>query len=285
MSNAHRGRSIAAGGAKPAPLLSKTVDGLTFSFVNESDFDLLYNEIFKVNEYKFSARTASPFILDCGANIGISVLYFKKLYPGARIIAFEPNPETFKLLERNVRQNNLRGVQLVNAAVGDSDGEMAFYVNDDPTFWSLSDTGIANAYAGPAGWKTITVPRVRLSSYMTEPIDYLKLDIEGMEEIVLHEIEEHIDTIAEIRMEFHSHIANQENDLERILSLLARHRFKCAFVRDRKLLSLSQVQRALKSNEQYLCIIYVHRKRARVWWQSRVVPQIVRVQNRITRKV
>src|SRR5579872_4805898 len=209
MSDVRRGRLIVAGGAEPPPLLTRTIDGLTFSFVNESDFDLLYNEIFKVSEYKFSARTASPLILDCGANIGMSVLYFKKLYPRARVIAFEPNPETFKLLERNVQQNHLRDVQLVNAAVGGSDGEMAFYVNDDPTFWSLSDTGIANSYAGPAGWKTITVPQVRLSSYMTGPVNYLKLDIEGMEEIVLREIEERIDTIAEIRMEFHSHIANK----------------------------------------------------------------------------
>ena len=280
MSNVRRGRLIA-----PTSLLTRTIDGLTFSFVNESDFDLVYNEKFKVNQYKFSARTTSPFILDCGANIGISVLYFKKLYPRARIIAFEPNPETFKLLERNVQQNKLRDVQLVNAAVGGSDGEMAFYVNDDPTFWSLSDTGIANSYAGPAGWKTITVPQVRLSSYLTEPVDYLKLDIEGMEEIVLREIEERIDTITEIRMEFHHHIANKENDLERVLSLLARHQFKFAFVRDRKVLSLPQVQFAIQDSEKDLFLVYTHRQQARVWWQSRVVPQIVRVQNRIMRKV
>jgi len=35
------------------------------------------------------------------------------------------------------------------------------------------------------GWKTITVPKVRLSCYINEPIDYLKLDIKGMEEIVV----------------------------------------------------------------------------------------------------
>lgn len=263
------------------PILTRTIEDMTFSFANESDFDLVYNEIFKVNQYKFSARTTSPFILDCGANIGISVLYFKKLYPRARVIAFEPNPETFKLLERNVRQNNLSGVQLVNAAVGESEGEIVFYVNNDPVCWSLSDTGIAGSYGGPAGWKTITVPQVRLSSYITEPVDYLKLDIEGMEELVLREIEERIDAIAEIRMEFHSHKANQQNDLDRILTLLARQQFKFAFERDRKLLSLRQAQRDIKDHEQYLFIIYLHRKGSRVWWQSHVVPKIVRVQNRL----
>jgi FkbM family methyltransferase len=266
-------------------ILTRTIDGVTFSFANEGDFDLVYNEKFKVNQYKFSTRTTAPLILDCGANIGISVLYFKKLYPRARVIAFEPNPETFKLLEHNVQQNNLCDVQLINAAVGSSNGTIEFYVNDDPVCWSLSDTGIADSYSGPAGWKAITVPQVRLSSYITEPVDYLKLDIEGMEEIVLREIEERIDLIGEIRMEFHSHRANKENDLDRVLSLLARHEFNYAFELDRKLLSLRHVRRAIQNNEKYLFIIYLHRKRSRVWWQSHVVPKVVRVQNRLPGKV
>jgi len=273
------------GNVQSTTLLTKTIAGITFSYLNEISFRTLYNEIFKVNEYKFSARTASPLILDCGANIGMSVLYFKKLYPRSRVIAFEPHPETFKLLERNVQQNNLRDVQLVNAAIGDSTGEMEFYVNDDAVHWSLSDTGIPNAYAGPAGWKTITVPKVQLSSYISEPIDYLKLDIEGMEEIVLREIEERLSYITEIRMEFHSQVANPENNLERVLPLLARHQFKFAFVRDRKTLSLSQVRRAIQNSEKYLFMVYAHRQRARVWWQSYVVPQIIRVQNRTMRNV
>lgn len=280
MDNVRRGQLIA-----PATLLTKTIDGITFSYLNETSFRILYNEIFKVNEYKFSARTASPLILDCGANIGMSILYFKKLYPRARVIAFEPNPETFTLLERNIRQNNLRDVQLVNAAIGDSAGEMEFYVNDGAVHWSLGDTGIPNAYAGPAGWKTITVPKVRLSSYINEPIDYLKLDIEGMEEIVLREIEERLREIAEIRMEFHSQVANPENNLERVLPLLTRHQFKFVFVRERKTLSLAQVRRAIQDSEKYLFMVYVHRQCARVWWQSHVVPLIIRVQYRIMRKV
>jgi len=265
-------------------LLTEIIDGITFSFLNEISFHCMYNDIFKGNQYKFSARTASPFILDCGANIGMSVLYFKKLYPRARIIAFEPHPETFKLLQLNVQQNNLCDVQLVNAAVADSDGEMEFYANEDAVHWSLSDTGIPNRYAGPRGWKTITVPKVRLSSYITEPVDYLKLDIEGMEEIVLREIVERIDSITEIRMEFHSHIANKENDLEHVLALLARHQFKFAFEANRKILSLHQALRLIKSSEKHLFIVYLHRQGGRLWWQTRVVPQILRVQNRLMRK-
>ena len=111
------------------------IDGITFSFVNEVEFAYLYDEIFYLNEYGFAANTTAPLIIDCGAHIGISTLYFKKLYPQAKVIAFEPNPETFKLLELNVRQNNLRNVELVNAAVSDSTEEIDFYVcQETPDF-------------------------------------------------------------------------------------------------------------------------------------------------------
>lgn len=266
-----------------ATLLSQTIDGITFSYMNQSDFDFLYNEIFKVQEYRFSARTRSPFILDCGANIGMSVLYFKKLYPQAKIVAFEPNPETFKLLERNVQQNQLRDVQLVNAAVAENDGEMEFSVNDDETVWSLSDTGITHAYADPAGHKTIRVNKVRLSSYITEPVDYLKLDIEGMEEIVVREIEEKINSIEEIWLEFHHNVANQDNNLDHLLAMLSRKGFMLAFERGRKILNTRQIKRSMERNEQYLFMLFAHRQRLHVWWQSRVVPQAIRVHNRIKR--
>ena len=254
-------------------ILTEMIDGITFSYLNESEFRGLYNEIYKINEYIFSPRTTSPFILDCGANIGLSVLYFKKLYPHAKIIAFEANPETFKLLELNIRQNNLTDVQLVNAAVADSDGEMEFYVNDDAVSWSLSDTGIKNTYAGPNAWKSIKVPTVCLSSYITQHIDYLKLDIEGMEEIVLREIEGKLDLVEEIRMEFHAHIANPVNDLDRTLALLNKHGFKFAIER----------RQDFVSNELHLFWVYLHRQPLHLWWQSRVVPKVFRVLNRIKR--
>ncbi len=263
-------------------LLTETIKGVTFSYINKPDFDYLHDMIFKVGEYRFSARTRSPFILDCGANIGMSVLYFKTLYPQAKVIAFEPNPSTFKVLELNVRQNHLSDVQLVNAAVADCDGEMEFYVNDDDVNWSLSDTGIRDIYGGPAGWKTTRVPKVRLSSYITQPVDFVKLDIEGMEEIVLREIEPNLDRIEEIRLEFHSHVANKDNNLDRLLALLSHHGFTFACEQYRKVLTMRQIRDSIENNKSYLFIILAHRQWRHVWWQSRVVPQAIRVYNRIT---
>ena len=74
-------------------------------------------EIFADEFYCFKATTPQPLILDCGANIGTSITYFKQLYPDARIIAFEADAHIGQVLAQNLRQNNLRGVEIVNKAV------------------------------------------------------------------------------------------------------------------------------------------------------------------------
>lgn len=208
-----------------------TIDGITFSFINEKEFDSIYHEIFSYKIYQFTADTASPFILDCGANIGISVLFFKKLYPQAKIIAFEPNPDTFKLLELNVRQNNLRDVELVNAAISDNLGEIDFYVSKGASPTHSADTGVKPVSVNSEEFESIKVSAVRLSSYITRNVDLLKLDIEGMEERVLREIEGKLHLIKEIRLEFHSGIT-EDNNIERISSLLRRGKFKFTRIGD-----------------------------------------------------
>jgi hypothetical protein len=63
----------------------------------------LFKEIFIYNSYEFLSTKKNPFILDCGSNIGMSILYFKYFYPNCKIYAFEPDPETFELLKFNIK--------------------------------------------------------------------------------------------------------------------------------------------------------------------------------------
>ncbi|MGY4496154.1 FkbM family methyltransferase [Bradyrhizobium sp. GM24.11] len=65
-------------------------------------------------------------ILDCGGNIGMSVIWFKHRYPRARITVFEANPQTAVLLEENVRAMGLTSVKVVRAAVSDAAGKVSF---------------------------------------------------------------------------------------------------------------------------------------------------------------
>jgi hypothetical protein len=67
----------------------------TISFCGRASFLYLFEEIFAKASYLFHSDTDRPLIFDCGSNIGMSVLFFKKLYPAARITAFEPDPRTY----------------------------------------------------------------------------------------------------------------------------------------------------------------------------------------------
>ena len=70
----------------------------------------------------FEPRQSEPLIIDCGANIGVSVLEWKTRWPMSRIICFEPDPDAFRLLSLNMERNDIPGVQCIHAAVADFDG-------------------------------------------------------------------------------------------------------------------------------------------------------------------
>jgi FkbM family methyltransferase len=141
----------------------------------------LYREIFVRQHYLFASATASPRILDCGANLGMATLYFKWLYPQARIQAFEPDPTTFALLEKNVSQNHLRDVTLHNCALWNEEGQIEFFIDQSIAGSLLMSTQESRL----KGSRPIRVPSRRLSDYIEESIDFLKLDVEGAEHQVL----------------------------------------------------------------------------------------------------
>src|SRR5512134_1625936 len=82
------------------------------------NYYVLYKDLIVNQIYRFEALRPDPCILDCGSNIGLSILYFKRLYPKARIIGFEPDPAVLHYLQDNVSANGLTDVKVVQAAVG-----------------------------------------------------------------------------------------------------------------------------------------------------------------------
>ncbi len=75
------------------------LQGYQVYFGDIRSLDMLFKEIFLKNTYECQFGK-QPLIIDGGANIGMAVLYFKRNYPDARIIAFEPNPSGFELLKK-----------------------------------------------------------------------------------------------------------------------------------------------------------------------------------------
>ena len=80
-------------------------------------FYYAYKDIFNVGIYEFSPGNKNPLIIDCGSNMGLSILFFSKEYPNSRIIAFEPDESVLPYLERDIESQNLLNVELHKKAV------------------------------------------------------------------------------------------------------------------------------------------------------------------------
>ena len=168
----------------------------------------LMDEIFLGREYAFeTGAEEAPEIIDCGSNIGISILFFKRLRPRAKIIGFEPDVKTFELLRRNVTENGLSDVFLHNAAVSSRTGEVTFFSNSKNP-GSLVMSLLKERMAGEAQ----QVPSVMLSSFVQGPVDLLKMDIEGAEMDVMQELVASgaLANVNAIVMEYHHHIGPKD---------------------------------------------------------------------------
>ena len=167
------------GGLIPLKLEGFTIAGYSYVTLTE-----LYTDIFIKQVYRFETTAKQPFIVDCGANIGMSVLYFKQLYPESEVWAYEANPDAFALLQHNVEANKLKGVHLFNYLLSDTDDEVDFYI-------PAATAGLnGSLHPSIAKGKKQRMKAYRLSCLLPEhkTVDFVKVDIEGAEFNVLGEI-------------------------------------------------------------------------------------------------
>jgi FkbM family methyltransferase len=144
----------------------------------------LMTELFAEGIYYFDCNKAAPRIIDGGANIGLSVLYFKYLYPDAHILAIEPNPAAMVYLKKNISENKLTHIIVISGALAAEEGEGILYI---PPSLSLLNASLIP----PPHSETLKVRSQKLSAYLKgNPIDLVKLDIEGAEAEVIRETAE-----------------------------------------------------------------------------------------------
>jgi FkbM family methyltransferase len=182
--------------------------GFQVRYLDPANLAHLFREIFVNRLYDVRLPIEAPTILDCGSNIGLSILFFKNLYPRAKILGFEPSPLTFPVLVQNVQANRLRDVALQQTALADKPGRLEFYVNTD-------EPGALNAglYGTHRNRVAVPVSAQRLSSYIDGEVDLLKLDIEGAEEMVIRDLAEHgaLSRVRNLVCEYHHHHHRDRN--------------------------------------------------------------------------
>lgn len=194
--------------------------GLTFHYRNQSEFELLSREIFEGGEYWFLCDRDDPVILDCGSHIGLSVAWFKQRFPQARIIAFEPDPESFQLLRTNVAVNGFEGVELLNVAVASERGTALFYGEFGVAAPMASAHSLRRDWGTQRSDQSIQVSTVSLADYIAGPVDYLKVDIEGAELDVMTSIQTRLPLVAAVGLEFHGTGHQARTDEQELVRLL-----------------------------------------------------------------
>ena len=209
-------------------LLKHANSGIEYSHLYKNRYKIIFKdpkaflysvkELFVEEIYKFKAQNDTPYIIDCGSYIGTSILFFKTQYPNSKILAFEPDNSNFELLNKNIKNWDLKNIEIQNAAIWIdnlgvnfiADGNMASKIDE------------SNNTDHNENQKTKSV---RLKDLLTEKIDFLKIDIEGAEYEVLLDCESKLSFVENLFIEYHGNY-NEMYKLNKILNILIENNFK-----------------------------------------------------------
>lgn len=137
---------------------------------------ILYYDIMINNHYGKIPIENAQTIIDCGANIGMSCVYFLYRYPNARLIAIEPDPVNYELCIKNLAPFGDRATVLKAALWGKS---MSMTVESGNIGTWASTVTVAKGNSGST-IEGFDIPTL-LKRYDIESVDILKIDIEGAE--------------------------------------------------------------------------------------------------------
>jgi FkbM family methyltransferase len=148
-----------------------------FSFTFESKADIaVCKEVFLEEEYRWQLTSIPEIIIDLGAHVGDTALYYHALYPHATIYALEPDPVSFVRLTKHVE--GITEIIPIQVAIGKQTGMATLYTSPVS---SLRGSLLERASAK----SSIPVPAMTLEDFYTtygiERAHLLKFDIEGAE--------------------------------------------------------------------------------------------------------
>lgn len=159
-------------GTAPVKVRSRVLGGHVIIRPGTSDTAMF--DQFELHPYVPMKRSADAInVLDLGANVGLSVLYWKHHAPNARVIAVEPDTSNFAILRSNT--TGMKDVHLVQAGIWHQPGRLR-----------VQREGVGNAafstteHSGEGEVEATTIPEL-LERFGWDHVDILKVDIEGSE--------------------------------------------------------------------------------------------------------
>jgi FkbM family methyltransferase len=215
-------------------------DGWTFAVNNREQFRRIWEDV-AGGEYDAGDLGPAPVIVDAGAHVGVASHWLARRYPGALILAYEANPDTYRLLRRNLAANRMTRVLPFNIAVGTEWKRVSFYTIPGDTW---GDAAVRQNWHDERT-QELQVPAAPLSALLSTPVDLLKLDIEGMESAALAEAAARGDlgNVRRLVMEFHGSAANPANRLEDVLATLHGAGFRTVIEQDGRRVREDRIRR------------------------------------------
>lgn len=176
-----------------------------------------YEDLFVNELYNFNTGEHKPVIIDCGSNIGLSILYFKAIYPHAIVLGFEPDPVNHGVLKMNLSDNQLKDVVISQEAV---------WIHDQGISFSGAGTEASRIGEGNSD-SEIKVPTIRLKELIKKypRIDFLKMDIEGAEHPVIMDCREDLHVVQNLFLEYHGK-SNETDKLNELLQVVKENGFE-----------------------------------------------------------
>jgi FkbM family methyltransferase len=191
-----------------------TLNGLKIEICDGASFLSSWDEIF-VNRIYEIPRVAGrkPVLVDAGANIGLAALYWKLHFGDFTYLGFEPDPRVAACCRRNLATWGVHG-KLVELALAGGEGRSSF----------LPD-GADGGRLTSAGGGHLDVETGRLSQWLPEWVDLLKIDVEGAEAEVVRDIAPKLASIGSLFVEWHQRPGQRE--LGELIGTLEAAGFEC----------------------------------------------------------
>lgn len=181
---------------------------------NRSDLHMI-DEIWAYRKYDYFGYRVTPgsTVVDIGAHIGTFTVYAARACGASKVISFEPHPDNYRVLSKNVERNHLRNVTCVNQAVAGNVQRRTLRLDS-------TESGSHSLVTGSPE-RTLEVECCTLEEvfrrFSLTKIDYLKVDCEGAEYEILENATAKLSQITRISMETHTTPHRKAEDLERLL--------------------------------------------------------------------
>ncbi len=203
----------------------------TVYYSNKEEFKILKKEIFDQEIYKISLKNETPVIFDIGGHIGMATIYFKIKYPNSKVTVFEPNPNVLHILQDNIIGNSINNVEIKDIAINSKEGIKDFYFDSSGNDCFSTAGFLKGSWNGKQSTIKIEVKTDILSKYITQEIDLIKIDTEGNELNILKEIENKLDIVRNLIIEYHP---IKKKNLNEILNILKRNNYELKYILEGK---------------------------------------------------